>query len=410
MKYTFYCGSDPKDNDKFVMNSDQNSLFQCSPWASVKNNWDHVYARAEDENGRTSATALILIRNLKKKKKLFYIPRGPVMDYHNEELVSFFIGELRNYAKKHHCAVLRFDPKIHSRMYPYTKREEDNPYFNQDVIDLLKGLGAKHKGFTTMISEATQPRYNAEMDVTSDYFDRLEHKTQKSIRKAGKSGLEIESGMECLDDFAKVMHFTEVRKGVALRGEDYFRNMMEVYGDKAICMVTRINFPKQLQALSDVIAEKEKQLGEEGISKKAAAALKREVDQAKKEKEKLEADYKREGRDEALTCGILSVYNDHLMELFYMGNNPDYMRFCSSYYLYDLCLAKAAELGITECSFGGIEGTLNDGLTLFKSNFPMNVEEYIGEFNIVIDPVVDQLFENVYPWVLQRAAKIRGRR
>ena len=111
-----------------------------------------------------------------------------------------------------------------------------------------------------------------------------------------------------------------------------------------------------------------------------------------------------------ITCGILAVYNDHLMELFYMGNNPDYMRMYSSYLLYAMCLDRCVELGIEQCSFGGIEGTLDDGLTLFKSNWIMNVEEYIGEFNIVLDHLMYTAFDSIYPRVLKLAAKIRGRK
>ena len=128
-----------------------------------------------------------------------------------------------------------------------------------------------------------------------------------------------------------------------------------------------------------------------------------------KELQKLEQDYEREGKDEVITSGILAVYNDSLMELFYMGNHPDYLRMYSSYLLYARCLDRCVDLGIRHCSFGGIEGTLDDGLTLFKSNWLMQVEEYIGEFNIVLNPFMYSLFDIVYPYLLKTAAKLRGR-
>ena len=111
-----------------------------------------------------------------------------------------------------------------------------------------------------------------------------------------------------------------------------------------------------------------------------------------------------------ITSGILACYNKNLMELFYMGNNPDYLRMYSSYLLYKLCLDRCVELGIEKCSFGGIEGTLDDGLTLFKSNWLMNVEEYIGEFNIILNHPVYYAFNTVYPKVLKLAAKARGKK
>lgn len=410
MAYTFHTNTDPAVLDEFVISSDQNSLFQCSPWARVKNNWDHVLTSVTDESGSTVASALVLIRKMPLGMCLAYVPRGPVMDYGNAELVSFFLNRLKELAKQKHAIALRFDPSLLVRKYPYKERNEEHACENLDVIERLKSLGAKHKGFTTMIIESTQPRYNAEMDVTPDYRDHLEHKTLKCIRAAEHKGIEVLEGPQYIPEFAKAMHYTEVRKGVALRNEEYFRNMMDVYGDHAICMVTVLDIEKQLKKLEDSIASLEEQLSAEGLKKKQKAALSQQLTNDRNEQKKLLEDRKRESENRIITCGILAVYNDSLMELFYMGNHPDYLRMYSSYLLYAKCLDRCVDLGITHCSFGGIEGTLDDGLTLFKSNWIMNVEEYIGEFNIVLNPLMYKAFDEVYPWLLQTAAKLRSRK
>ena len=93
-----------------------------------------------------------------------------------------------------------------------------------------------------------------------------------------------------------------------------------------------------------------------------------------------------------------------------MGNHPDYLRMYSSYLLYAACLDRCVSLGITRCSFGGIEGTLDDGLTLFKSNWLMNVEEYIGEFNLIFRPLSYHAFDSLYPKLLKAAARMRGKK
>ena len=408
MTYTFYKTCNIDEFDSFVIHSKQNTLFQCSLWADVKNNWDHLFTCVK-ENDEIVATAMVLIRKLPLGKTLFYIPRGPVMDYNNHDLVSFMLSHLKEEAKKQHAIVLRFDPSILSRIYSYRDRNEEHDFENNDVIEYLKSLGAKHKGFTTYIEESTQPRFNAEMDVTSDYRERLEHKTAKCIRAAVHKGIQVYEGKEYIHDFSVAMHYTEVRKQIALRNEEYFENMMAVYGDKAICMVAKLNFPKQLKKLEDSIRENEEKLNSDSLKKKEKNLVRQQLTNDQNELKKLKADYEREGKDEVITCGILAVYNDNLMELFYMGNNPDYLRMYSSYLLYAKCLDRCVELGISHCSFGGIEGTLDDGLTLFKSNWLMNVEEYIGEFNIVLNPFMYKLFDEVYPWVRDTTAKLRGK-
>ena len=125
MTYTFYKTCNIDEFDSFVIHSKQNTLFQCSLWADVKNNWDHLFTCVK-ENDEIVATAMVLIRKLPLGKTLFYIPRGPVMDYNNHDLVSFMLSHLKEEAKKQHAIVLRFDPSILSRIYSYRDRNEEH--------------------------------------------------------------------------------------------------------------------------------------------------------------------------------------------------------------------------------------------------------------------------------------------
>lgn len=409
MAYEFHLNTEPEMIDSFVTSHDQNTLFQCSPWAQIKDNWEHLLTSVS-EDGTTVATALVLIRKMPLGTTLFYIPRGPVMDYSNEALVHFYLDQLTIAAKKRHAIAIRFDPAVLAKKYAYKDRNETHELQHTEMIELLKKYGAVHRGYTVRIEESTQPRFNAEMDVTDDYREHLEHKTSKCIRASEHKGIEVFEGPEYIHDFGIAMHYTEVRKQVALRNEEYFDHMMKVYGDHAICMVTKLNFVKQLKRLSDAIAEEKTKLAAEGLKKKEKAALNQQLTNDQKEYDLLQKDYQREGKDEVITCGILAVYNKNLMELFYMGNNPDYLRMYSSYLLYAKCLDRCVALGIHHCSFGGVEGTLDDGLTLFKSNWIMNVEEYVGEFNIVLNPMMYTAFDQVYPFMLRTAAKVRGKK
>ena len=406
MAYTFEQNAAAAEIDAFVTEHPQNSLFQCSEWAEVKNNWDH-YLTCVKENGVIVASALVLVRRLPMKVSLFYIPRGPVMDYHNDALVRFYLDRLKELALKEHAFAIRFDPNEFSRVYPYAEKDEPHPYDNADVIERLKAYGARHKGFTVMIEEATQPRFNASMECTPDYYSRLDHKVRQSCSTALKKGAKLYEGHEYIHDFAQAMHYTETRKGVALRTEEYFRHMCDVYKDRCIVMVVKLNFAEEIARLENEI--REAQEGIENTSyKKQKNALQQKLKNAQNDLEKLQADRDREGKDEVILAGKLAIYNKNRMEFVYMGNNADYMRLRSSYLLYKTYLDICAEKGIRYVSMGGIEGTLDDGLTTFKSSWLMNVEEYIGEFNIVLNRPVYTAFDRVYPWVLKKAAQIRS--
>ena len=152
MTYQFHTDTDPKVLDEFVINSDQNNLFQCSEWVRVKNNWDHMLTSVTDENGKICATALVLIRRMPMGTTLFYVPKGPVMNYNDHNLVRFMFDNLKREAKKRKAIALRFDPKVMYRRYDVKRKDEENPTMNEGVISFLKSLGAEHKGFTKMKS------------------------------------------------------------------------------------------------------------------------------------------------------------------------------------------------------------------------------------------------------------------
>ena len=406
MAFVFHTDADPAAVEAFVTDHEQNSLFQCPEWAEVKSNWDCFFT-CVTEDGDIAATALVLKRRMPLGRCLFYIPRGPVMDYRNEPLVRFYIDALTKLAKKNRAIALRFDPNVFSRVYPYAEKDQPHPYENTDVIELLKSCGAKHRGYTVMIEEATQPRFNASMQCTPDYFSRLDHKVRQSCATALKKGAKLYEGHEYIHEFAEAMHYTETRKGVALRTEEYFRHMCEVYGERCIVMVVKLNFTEQIAQLRLQIEDVNRRL-ETVQYKKQKNALLQQLKNAETDLARLEEEQRKEGKDEVILAGKLAVYNRNRMEFVYMGNNTDYMRLRSSYLLYKTYMDICVEKGIRYVSMGGIEGTLDDGLTTFKSSWLMNVEEYIGEFNIILDKPVYTAFDRIYPWVLKKAAQIRS--
>lgn len=45
---------------------------------------------------------------------------------------------------------------------------------------------------------------------------------------------------------------------------------------------------------------------------------------------------------------------------------------------------------------GGVEGSLDDGLTKFKDNFNPTINEFIGEFDIPVYPIMYRLTQKEY--------------
>ena len=124
MTYEFHTDTDQKLFDRFVMASDQNTLFQCSDWLKIKTNWQGMLTSVT-EAGEIVAAGLVLIRQMPLGTTLFYLPRGPVMDYHNRELLEFYFAGLKKTARQKKAIAIRFDPAVLSRCYDYRQRHED---------------------------------------------------------------------------------------------------------------------------------------------------------------------------------------------------------------------------------------------------------------------------------------------
>ena len=102
MSYLFFKKDiNQEEFDEFVKNHEYCNLLQSYNWAKVKNNWDHMYTGVYKDNVLV-ATGLVLIKRLPLSFCMYYLPRGPIMDYKDKELVQYYFDKLKNLDKKDH--------------------------------------------------------------------------------------------------------------------------------------------------------------------------------------------------------------------------------------------------------------------------------------------------------------------
>ena len=84
MKYVFKDNIKKEDYDNFVKNFPSTTFMQTSSWSLVKTAWESSFVGMYD-NEKLVCAAMILKRKLFLNKKLFYIPRGFVLDYKHKK-------------------------------------------------------------------------------------------------------------------------------------------------------------------------------------------------------------------------------------------------------------------------------------------------------------------------------------
>ncbi len=372
----------PQEHDEFVKAHPLCNLLQSSRWALVKDNWDHAIVGVK-ENGQLVASALVLIKRLPFSLSIFYTPRGPIMDYENDRLVSFFFDHMKQFARKHHAVYLTMDPAIHCNDYTIAEANENRLAISEQIIHRLRQVNAQFKGYTKGIDETIQPRYHANVYACDDFKEQLPKSAKKALRIAEKKMLEVEfCDGKAVEDFAAIMRHTEERKQIALRDVDYFRKLMETYREDAVIVLVWIPLKKLFDDSKKRLSESQEALSKcPENAKKKRFTLEEQLASYTRETKELKQHIQEYG-ERVIGAGALCVKFGATAELLYAGMDDTYKRYMAPYLSFYTCMEWSFERGCGSCNMGGIEGNLQGGLTKFKANFHPVINEYIGEFDI----------------------------
>ena len=93
---------EPEQFRKFASKYPDKSFYQTPEIANVRaeNGWIPYYFGVE-ENGKIKAASLVVAKPTFLGKSIYYVPGGPLIDYEDESLTTFFFKNLKSYAKSH---------------------------------------------------------------------------------------------------------------------------------------------------------------------------------------------------------------------------------------------------------------------------------------------------------------------
>ncbi|HEQ4393387.1 TPA: aminoacyltransferase [Streptococcus pyogenes] len=385
---TFYAkiGISEEEHDSFVKEHQQISVLQGSDWAKIKNQWQNERIGIYKEEKQVASLSL-LTKLLPLGRSIIYIPRGPVMDYLDRDLVAFTMKTLKDYGKTKKALFIKYDPAILLKQYALGQEEEEKP-LALAAIKNLQEAGVHWTGLTMEIADSIQPRFQANIYTQENLEMQFPKHTRRLIKDAKQRGVETYRASQSeLHKFSKIVSLTEKRKNISLRNEAYFQKLMTTYGDKAYLHLAKVNIPQKLDQYRQQLI-----LINQDITRTQAHQKKRlkKLEDQKASLERYITEF--EGftdqyPEEVVVAGILSISYGNVMEMLYAGMNDDFKKFYPQYLLYPKVFQDAYQDGIIWANMGGVEGSLDDGLTKFKVNFAPTIEEFIGEFNLPVSPL-----------------------
>ncbi|MGL4695016.1 aminoacyltransferase [Enterococcus larvae] len=393
--YEFKIGIDPVEHDRFVAQHPLCNLLQSSSWAKVKDNWGSEIVGVYQE-GELVASSLVLLRPLPAGFKLLYTPRGPIMDYTNKELVQFFMDQLKQFGKKKRAVFAKMDPTVIYKNILMDREEEMNNEA-QVIIDNMTASGAKYQGLTMEMSATIQPRFQANIYKEDFSEDKLSKSTKKMLKQAQKKGVTVRQGnKELVPEFAEMIKLTTERQQISLRNADYFEKLMTVYPDQSFIMLAEVDLKARYE---ETQARHEK-------NKQDLANLKENQVKKRHNLEELEFSLTRElaeleesmghSGDTAVVAGALAITFGTTSEILYAGMDDRYKRYMPAYLTWFEAINECFNRGCESCNMGGLEGSLNDGLIKFKSNFNPKINEFVGEFDLPVNNLMFKLSEYAY--------------
>ena len=389
--YRYQIGIPALEYDQFVKDHELGNVLQSSAWEEVKSDWQHEKFGVYREE-KLLATASILIRTLPLGYKMFYVPRGPILDYGDTELLSFVIQSIKSYARSKRAIFVIFDPSICLSQSSIKHEKTEYPE-NMAIIENLQRMGVRWSGKTDGMGDTIQPRIQAKIYKENFAEDKLCKSTKQAIRSARNKGVEIKiGGDELLESFSFLMKKTEKRKDIHLRNEAYYKKLLDNFKDKAYIALATLDIAKRLRELEEQLA---KNLALEEAFTESTRTSKVEAQRRKKERLVEERAflqrYLNEEKSNIPLAATLSLEFGNTSVNLYAGMDDAFKRYNAPILTWYETARYTFERGMVWQNLGGVENSLNGGLYHFKEKFNPTIEEYLGEFTMPTHPLYSLL-------------------
>lgn len=396
--------------DNFAENYEIKNFYQTGSYGALmdRHSFDDYYLAMKDESGNYKAATLILIKKELLGYKRGYCPRGYLIDFNDFNLLETFTKLLTQFLNKRNFMFVKIDPYI-----IYKSRDKKGNVIpgidNSKIVDELIHIGYEHTGFNLNF-ENLKPRWNAvtTTNSTEDLFSRFSKEIRNKIRKADKMGIEILEG-----DASSVKQFYSLVDKKHSRKLNYYLDMMEILGKKDMIKLyfAKLDTAKYIEKSKTLFEAEEKrnneinqELEENINSNNTTNIIKRKMasdillNNCKQNVINATNLYKEYPSGVIVGASAVIKYNK---EIFFLidGYKQEFKRYCPNHYLKYQIMNFYRKEGYTRMHLNGISGDFNKssafyGLTRFKLGFASEIEEYIGEFTLVINKGKYKSYQN----------------
>ena len=378
----------------FQQNNPLSNFYQTANYGMLmaENGYDYDLIGLVDDNNNIHAASLILLKPIGIKCFYGYAPRGFLLDYNDISLVKEFTEQIKNYYYEKNVIFIKINPnipigKINTEDFLITYND------NKNIIDTLTNNGYK-KLADNLYFEAQLPRYNAFINLKEYNSDNLDKNTKNKIKKGIRKGLKFE-----LVSKDKIKDFYNLMKNKKDNNEYYYQDYYTVFSknDNIDLFLVSIDYNEFLlnsQYVYDEEASKNSKLNE-----KLARSNKERNINAKMNSDKVLLSYKNDimeatkgitNNEKIYLAGALVVKHNNMVSIIFSAFDKSYKRFAPNYFLH-YSIIKYYQDNYDYLDLNGVVGNFEvdnpySGLNRFKLGFKPKIYEFIGEFDLIIEP------------------------
>lgn len=402
----------------FANSSPQISFHQTVEWGHLKetNGWKMNLIGLVDSKQMVKAAALILSKKIPIiRKKMYYSPRGFLIDYNDYNLLEEFTSKFKKYIKKNNGIFVKIDPYVTYQERDLFGNIVPNGKNNKSAYDNLIKLGYKHFGFNLM-QDTLQPRWIFVTDVKDKTIDDLmkdmDPKTRQILRKNEREKIKCrEIGYDELHIFKDIMQHTGDRRNFIDRPLKYYQDMYNCLGKNNILkiLIAELNTEELISEIDNEIHELDKDYSDRQIKydkdpskmnkekyENKQKEIKNNIDRLQVKKAKIQKLEGENGKTIVLGGILFLIYGNEVLSLL-GGSYSKFMEFQSAYTVHFEGMKYACLNGFDRYNFYGITGDFSEdnplfGLYSFKRDFGGRVVELIGEFDLI----TNKFYYNVY--------------
>lgn len=335
---------------------------------------------------------------------------GPIIDFSDQELVDFFLANIKHYVKHRNAIELRINPDVVRMRYDERRTELGGDPVAPSVVRSFGDAGFRQIPNKVVDDDPVMMRWYFAKDISGydnedGLMESFDQQTRWSIRKSQKSGVVVrELPPEDLHLYEEIMTKTEQRRGFRGRKHSFYVSMLEMFGPDRLkfflaeldVAAHKANIQGMLDEQLQHKASQQQLVDTDPTDKKAISAVKVADDLIRTYTRQLEQAESYGHTATLPLAGAMFLKNRDEMVYLLSGADTDYSRFNGPYAIQWHAMNLAIRDGMKRYNFYGTKGEHTghdeqEGIFRFKRGFGGVLEEQVGFFLYQPRPLISVL-------------------